>query len=257
MIRTWALLPFPFTFPLVVLWKKVLADAQVRLQRQEKRGLVLLIDGLEKTLYRVINKESNLNSHNLLFVQHGEQLRSPRCHIVYTYPINLMLDNNIGQIFPQTTILPMIKIDERAGGQCVQGREQMYRMLAERIDIDSIFSNSNAVYRLIEASGRHLRDFLRLVRYAFELADERIEEYHIDKAINKLAIEYDYLVQPGDLPRLHAVARDRQIPSDPEHALLLYNLLVLEYLNGARWADVHPMVKRLPKFQRSKPAVLA
>jgi len=236
---------------------ELIDNAQARLQREGRSGLVLIVDSLEKVRYRVIDEESKLNSHTLLFVENGEHLRSPNCHIVYTFPINLMLNNNIGQIFSQTTILPMIKINEEAGNTCDRGREQMYKMLALRINIESIFSDTNLVDDIISASGGHLRDFLRLVRYAFDLADEKITPVHIKKAINKLALEYDYLVKPNDLPRLHTVARDHQIPSDSEHALLLYNLLVLEYLNGKRWADVHPMVKGLSKFKNSKPEVLA
>lgn len=235
---------------------ELIDDAQVRLQREGKSGLVFIVDSLEKVRYRVIDEESKLNSHTLLFVENGEHLRAPNCHIVYTFPINLMLNANVGQIF-QTTILPMIKINEEAGNVCDIGRQKMYRMLAERINIESIFSDTKLVDKLISASGGHLRDFLRLVRYAFDLADEEITRVHIEKAINKLALEYDYLVKPNDLPRLHTVAREHQTPSDSEHALLLYNLLVLEYRNGKRWADVHPMVKGLPKFKNSKPEILA
>lgn len=242
---------------LIMRVNELIDDAQVRLERQGKRGLVLLVDGLEKVLYRVLDEKSGLNSHTLLFIHHGEQLRSPRCHLVYTYPINLMFDQNIGQIFPQTTILPMVKIYERNGEPYQPGRDLLREALSRRLDIKAIFSDPVLVDKLIEVSGGHLRDFLRLIRYAFDLSDDVINDSHVEKAINKLALEYDYLVQPDDLLRLHRVNATKQIPSDPQHALLLYKLLVLEYLNGERWADVHPLVKRLPKFQHSNPDALS
>lgn len=227
---------------------ELIQDAQVRLSKQGKRGPVLLVDGLEKVIYRILDDKTNLDSHTLLFIHHGEQLRSPRCHLVYTYPINLMFDQNIGQIFTQNTILPMVKIDEKDGSPCLIGRERLRKALAQRLHIESIFTEASLVDELINACGGHLRDFLRLVRYAFDLSDEKVGKDEVERAINKLAIEYDYLVQPDDLPRLHAIHNEHQVPSDPQHALLLHNLLVLEYMNGQRWADVHPIVQRLPKF---------
>jgi GTPase SAR1 family protein len=227
----------------------LIGDALVQLERQGKRGLVLLVDGLEKVLHRVIDEKSGLNSHNQLFVYHGDQLRSLNCHLVYTYPINLMFDHNIVQIFPQTTILPMVKVIDREGKRSEEGYAYMRQVLAQRLDIAAIFSSAELVNRLIEASGGHLRDFLRLTQYAMVLTDKCVGPGEVERAINKGAVEYDYLVRAEDVNRLREIHRTKQVPSDPHHALLLYNLLALEYLNGGRWADVHPLVRRLPKFQ--------
>ena len=42
------------------------------------------------------------------------------------------------------------------------------------------------------------------------------------------------------------------VENDVDHQLMLYNLSVLEYLNGPPpWYDVHPAVRRLPKFQEA------
>jgi hypothetical protein len=242
---------------LIALVNDLIDNAQSRLSSKGQRGLVLLVDGLEKVLYRVLDEKSGLNSHTLLFIYHGEQLRSLRCHLVYTYPINLMIDQNIGQIFTQTTILPMVRIYEPTGQPNEKGFELLRKALANRLDIDAIFTDPALVNKLIEASGGHLRDFLRLVRYAFDITDDVVGPSQVERAINKLTVEYDYLLQADDLERLHRVHASKEIPSDARHALLLYNLLVLEYLNGARWADVHPMVRRLPKFQKSSPEYLA
>jgi hypothetical protein len=55
------------------------------------------------------------------------------------------------------------------------------------------------------------------------------------------------------------VAKNKQVRNDTQHQAMLYNLSVLEYMNGDRWCDVHPAVRVLPEFKDalnklSKPA---
>jgi hypothetical protein len=73
----------------------------------------------------------------------------------------------------------------------------------------------------------------------------------VDKAIRALVREYDRLVKDADLPRLVKVHCEKRLPSDPEYSLLPYHLIVLEYQNGERWADVHPAVRETRKFRQA------
>lgn len=47
------------------------------------------------------------------------------------------------------------------------------------------------------------------------------------------------------------VHQEKRLPSDPEYSLLPYHLIVLEYQNGERWADVHPAVQETRKFRKA------
>ena len=64
---------------------QLLDDARVQLAREDWIGLVVIVDGLEKMHYRAL--PDGQSSHSALFVQHAEQLRTPRCHLVYTVPV--------------------------------------------------------------------------------------------------------------------------------------------------------------------------
>ena len=48
---------------------------------------------------------------------------------------------------------------------------------------------------------------------------------------------------------LAKVAKNKQVRNDTAHQAMLYNVSVLEYLNGDRWCDVHPAVKELGEFK--------
>jgi len=227
----------------------LLDDARFRLQRKGSAGLMVIVDGLEKVIYREIGEEKR-SSHEILFVEHGEQLKAPRCHVIYTVPLSLLFDRNVAQVFPAGYfVVPMVRVAEEDGGECRDGRDALYQVVARRMDVGVIFESADLVGQLVEMSGGHVRDLLRLVRYAFDYTDERVELAHVERACQRLVNEYDRLVRDQDLPHLLQVHRQRRAPTDSEFSLLLFNLLVLEYRNGQPWADVHPAVRATRKFK--------
>lgn len=108
-----------------------------------------------------------------------------------------------------------------------------------------------SVDKLCLASGGHVRDLMHLMRYACDYSNKQISSLAVDKAIRALVREYDRLVKDADLPRLVQVHREKRLPSDAEFALLPYHLIVLEYQNGERWADLHPAVQETRKFREA------
>jgi hypothetical protein len=142
----------------------------------------------------------------------------------------------------------MVKIAEEDGREYTAGREALYQVVAQRVDVEAVFESPDLVQQLVELSGGHVRDLLRLVRYAFDYTDRRVGPTHIERACQRLVNDYGRLVRDQDLPLLHQARRDRPAPTD-EFSLLLFNLLILEYCNDQPWADVHPAVQATRKFQ--------
>lgn len=234
---------------LITFVNDLLDDARNRLGQAGSAGLVVIVDGLEKVIYREIGEEKR-SSHRILFVEHSEQLKAPRCHTIYTVPLSLLSNRNMPQVFPDGYFLvPMVKITEEDGSACPDGQEALYQVIACRLDVEATFESPDLVRRLVDMSGGHVRDLLRLVRYGFDYTDERVELAQVERACQRLVNEYDRLVRDEDLLRLHQVHRERRAPAGGAFSLLLFNLLVLEYCNGESWADVHPAVQATRKFQ--------
>jgi hypothetical protein len=234
---------------LITFVNDLLDDARTRLGQAGSAGLVAITDGLEKVIYREIGEEKR-SSHEILFVEHGEQLKAPRCHVIYTVPLSLIFDRNVTQVFPDGYfVVPMVKIDEAGGEKCETGQELLYQVIARRLDVEAIFESADLARRLVELSSGHVRDLLRTVRYAFDYTDGRVAAAHVERACQRLLNEYDRLVRDRDLPYLLQVHRQRRAPTDPEFSLLLFNLLVLKYQNGKPWAALHPAVRATPKFR--------
>lgn len=60
------------------------------------------------------------------------------------------------------------------------------------------------------------------------------------------------MIPEAHYPLLAQVYLSKTIEGDKAHELMLYNLSVLEYINGQPpWHDVHPAVLALPKFQQA------
>jgi hypothetical protein len=226
----------------------LLDDAQVQLSRANWAGLAVIVDGLEKMHYRPL--PDGQSSHSALFVQHAEQLKRPRCHLIYTVPVSLAFNANLGDSFGEIEIIPMVTVvgeDGKTPNQ--EGRQALFNLVAERVKVDQVFESEEAVWKLVDVCGGSVRDLVRLVRFACDEAEDRITMDHVQRAILQLVREYDYLVKDEDLDALVKIAVHRRVPGDEASARFLHLRLVLEYYNEPRYANLHPAVRLTPRVR--------
>ncbi|NJM12174.1 MAG: hypothetical protein HC889_10065 [Synechococcaceae cyanobacterium SM1_2_3] len=158
--------------------------------------------------------------------------------------------NQINQIFSPIIKLPMIKLCEQNGDKLDSGYSAMLQMLYLRAD-SSLFDSENTANYLIENSGGHPRDLLRLLSYAFGFADgDQFDDASARKAVKKLAMDYRRILDTKDYPLLREIDQSPlgQVSNNSDQAqLLLYNLALLEY--NDYWWKSHPVVRTLPEYQ--------
>lgn len=233
----------------------LLKAANVKLRQNGEEGLVLIVDNLDRIVFRDLG--DGRTTHTALYVEHGEQLRDLDSHVIYTVPISLMYSvhaNAVRAIYPDCPVLPMIKVRDRNSNINSEGLDYLRRILAARINVDMIFK-SDAVTYLCKACGGHPRDLMILVRQACVYAPGDLWPKPIDEAVarraeSQLVATYGRMIPEERYPLLARVHLNKSVKSDEAHELMLYNLSVLEYLNGMPpWHDVHPAVMKLPKFQ--------
>lgn len=225
---------------------------QLLLRDRGKKGLVMVIDSLDRIIPHPLDEKGLRTTHSAIYLEHADHLKAPHCHVIYTLPISIYFNENLSKAYPDLPhMLPMIKIREENGRICAAGLDAMRRVVVQRVQIESVFENEKSVDKLCLASGGHVRDLMHLMRYACDYSDKQISSLAADKAIRALVREYDRLVKDADLPRLVQVHREKRLPSDAEFALLPYHLIVLEYQNGERWADLHPAVQETRKFREA------
>ncbi len=90
---------------------ELLEPAIAALKQQRKKGLVVIVDNLEKLDSR--QKPFGRPQQEYLFVDQGEYLTKLNCHLVYTMPLALKFSNDYGNLtqrFEEPRVLPMVPV---------------------------------------------------------------------------------------------------------------------------------------------------
>lgn len=214
----------------------LIGDARNKIKSSGKQDLVLIIDGLEKMPYRLLDDKQSTHTH--LFVHNAEQLKAPQCHIIYTVPISLTYTANLGSDFSNNEVIPMVKTND-------MGLEKLREVINKRVDVESLFDQPDRIDELIKLSGGVMRDLMHLLRACADTDNPTISQDEIDYAQKELILAYDRLVRNDELANLQFVIDEKRVTGDESYSRLLNLRLVLEYYNGKRWAGVHPAVQRI------------
>ncbi len=213
---------------------------------QEKglgQRLLLIVDGTDKI---------TLIDAKRLFVDDTEQLLAIHALVLYTAPISLKYGGTTHSKLDTDNVLPMIKLKDQAGNLMPEAWQTMRNILVERIDL-TVFEDPASVDKIIEYSGGHPRELLRIVGLACELTDtDMISPATIERAADKLADEFRYWLAPEDYAFLAATdfAKGEFIGMDQRSSNLLWRLALLQYNNGS-WRLSHPLLRRLAEYKKA------
>ena len=185
------------------------------------------------------------------FVSDVHQLRQVRGLFVYCAPIHLIYEGSAtGQNFDHVFKLPMIKVAEADGSRNEAGRGALREILHHRASADLF--DAGVVEILIEQSGGHPRDLLRLLQNAFRHAEhDRFDDDSVRAAVREAATEFRRILDPDDYGLL---ARIDLSPTTPPHSdrarHLLYNLALLEYNDF--YCRSHPVIRTTDAYREAR-----
>ena len=179
--------------------------------------------------------------------------------IVYTFPISLSyhvrfpsLSHNYG-----SCILPMIKVNNLDNSENPEGIHILQALVTLRAE-ETLFANDVLVH-LIKQTGGVLRDLFKCIVWAASRARRRIATQPVDAnpphhvemedaqvALAELRKDLSRQIRVDDYDMLIRLHKDEKYRLDIEDEEWLLNKLlasvVLEYSNGDRWHNLHPMV---------------
>lgn len=211
----------------------------VRTGRAER--VLFLVDGTDK-MHGADTQQ--------FFVQDAEQLLAIQTLVIYSAPLHLKYDGRLGGKLDADMVLPMIKLQERDGSPFDAGLSAMRDLLLRRAD-RSLFASDGEVNRLVEYSGGHPRELLRLLKLCCEVADTVIDARVVQLAIGKLASDYRYFLKPADYALLRAIDANPAHGGNDERAQeLLHRLALLQYNDGT-WRRSHPVVQTLEGYREA------
>lgn len=172
--------------------------------------------------------------------------------IIYTFPISQFYSHRFASIRDLYThhILPMIKVSNVDGSKNLEGINVMHEIVSLRARLELF--DDDILDNLIVQTGGSLRDLFVCIIMAARRASRRgvtrIELEDAERALSELTYELTARIDQGDYGELAKIYNNpkikRQIPEGDFLLRMMHSLAVLEYRNGDRWHDLHPLVAK-------------
>lgn len=240
---------------------ELLDEAVIQLKTTGYRDLVLIVDNLDRIVLRDLG--DGITTHDRLFINRGSQLNEVRCHVVYTMPISMVFSPKataLVNIFGRRPdVLPMVRVINQDGANNPAGMDTMrtivhQRLAAAEVPQERLLDSPDTLDYVCRMSGGHIRNLLILIRSACTIAGVLpLTRAVVELAVQGLSNDFERaLNRPEFFKVLKQIDQTRDLPGSVHDQLLLYNLSVLEYLNGEVWYVVNPAVQALEKFKPRK-----
>ena len=209
------------------------------------RRILFVIDGTD----RLSGEDAGA-----FFVSDVHQLQQVRGLFIYCAPVHLAYEGSaIRQNFNRIFQLPMIKLVNQNCTTNQGGREVMREMLHRRA-APELFDEGVADI-LVEYSGGHPRDLLRLLHNAFLYTEHgRFDETSVRRAVREAATDFRRFLGREDyelLAKIDFAQSEQALSNDSERTRdLLYNLALLEY-NNFYWRS-HPVIRTIDAYKAAR-----
>ncbi len=185
------------------------------------------------------------------FIEDAEQLLAIEALMLYTAPISLKYEGTpLGKV--DDIVLPVIKLQERDGTPFAAGIKAMHDILSLRA-APAAFADPALMDRLVEFSGGHPRELLRLVKLCCEFTEgDIIDADAVERACKSLSADYRRFLEPEDYALLVKMdgESEQHAGNDERTQRLLFRLAVLEYNDGS-WRRSHPAVRQLEGYRQA------
>jgi hypothetical protein len=242
--------------------KDLLEPATVQLKALGKKGVVVIIDNLDRIDGR--SKSFGRPQPEYLFIDQSECLTKLSCHVVYTMPLALKFADEyemLAQRYEEPKVLPMVTVMFRDGSDCVEGMALMRQMIlarafpqhsvAQRLEmILEIFDQLETLDRLCKVSGGHVRDVLRLLN-AWIKKERKLPltRLVLEEVIRSRRNEMMLSISDEEWALLKQVRLRKRVGGDQDYQKLIHSRLVFEYRNrGESWFDVNPILAEMEEL---------
>jgi hypothetical protein len=245
--------------------EEILKRANEELKRRGQKGLVVIIDNLDRVDPQTMPSGSTLPEY--LFINRGAQLRRLSCHVVYTIPLSLIFSNDYeslknrlgGGVAPK--VLPMVPVRNRDGRDCEAGMTLLRKMVMVRAFPEAneqqhlelmtkVFDASETLDRLCRVSGGHVRNLLGLLYSCLQQEDPPFSRACLENVIKEYRDDLALAIDEEEWDLLFRVVQQQNLKGDKEYQTLLRSMFVFEYRDEhGRWFGLNPALMETPKFK--------
>ncbi|QZZ22930.1 ATP-binding protein [Leptothermofonsia sichuanensis E412] len=243
--------------------QELLEPAIARLKQRGKKGLVVIVDNLDRIDSRA--KSFGRPQQEYLFIDQSECLTRLRCHLVYTMPLALKFSNEYGMLtqrYEEPKVLPMVPLQFRDGQACGEGLALLQQMVLARAfpelkesqrleQIPELFDSPASLERLCCISGGHVRDLLRLLNDWIKKGRQvPLSREMLEEVIRARRNEMMMPISDDEWELLRQVRQRKKVSGDQGYQTLIRSRLVFEYRDrGESWFDVNPILAEAEELQ--------
>ena len=242
---------------------ELIEPAIAQLQHQGKRGLVVIVDNLDRV--EIVPKSWGRPQPEYLFVDRGEQLRQLNCHVIYTMPLGLRFCNDIVRLTNrfgvEPKVLPMVPVTQRNGKECQEGMERLRAMVmarafpklasAQRLQkIPQVFDARETLDKLCYISGGHVRELLAMLRdWIMVEAKLPLSRAGLEQVIRSRCNKIRLAIDEEEWKLLRQVHQNQEVSGDDHYRVLVRSLFVYEYSDAqGSWFTVNPILVETGKL---------
>ena len=236
--------------------------SQNRVKNPDTRGVVVIVDSLEKLRGTLENDAMVQASVEGLFVHHADKLRFGSHHMVYTVPTYLLFTApGMLQYDGPVRPVPIPHLHNRNGDtdtDAQQTMSELVEVVEKRVPWKDMLGERELLHRVIHSSGGHLRDIFIILRQVITTAYGRgltlpMSEDHVEDALNSVAHGFSSVTrEQANFLRQVIATNGIPEPTDSEVQLmarLMDTHMLLGHKNGQDWYEVHPLARRVLNLQ--------
>ncbi len=237
----------------------VIGDAITKIQGKKLRGLVVIVDGLDKIIAREHDTAKCLTTE-YLFVHRSAQLTAFQCHVIYTLPIELAYSHHQPKLRAlyggDVPVVPMTKIatsppKSRTYGAGVRkfGEIIAARLAKAGASKTDLFASDKVRDDLIKLSGGQPDELVRLVREGIIVGGLPIAAPALKRCRENLRRSYRRQLRSDHWPVILQVRATGQVARTDENEQAFRELLdsrtILLYVNDEEWYGLNPAIADL------------
>jgi len=237
----------------------IIGEAMLELQKKNYRGLVIIVDDLDKMITRPV-KDAGCSSTEYLFVHRSAQLTAFKCHLVYTLPIELAYSHHettIKRLYGgQLPVVPMTKIETPPPKpqRYADGFAKFHEIITARLisagasEIE-LFESDAVRDDLIALTGGQPTELMTLIREAIVTEGLPITAKGVHRSRVEASRSYRRQLRSDHWPLIEEARRtgriERTLANESAFRELLESRALLLYLNDEEWYGVNPAIASL------------
>ena len=184
-----------------------------------------------------------------IFVEHATELTRLACPVIYTFPpaLGYLADfrHCANEDYDHWFMMHNMSPNNRDSTPNQASRSLLREVILRRIDRSLI--EEEALERIIELSGGHMRSLIHLMREALvQIESENIiTNVMVDSIARQEQNNYTRALLPAHYTALRDVSKNKKYVDHPVFVELICNLSILEYEADELWYDINPLLRPL------------